>query len=73
MNIFTILRSEQVEVLGVQASQYVVIGTVALPCRLIIDFLFNSNFFQGYYEITKCIIIMHKFQNFSLNAIMKNL
>lgn len=45
VNIFTILRSEQVEFWGVQASQYIVIGTVALPCRLIIDFLLDSNFF----------------------------
>lgn len=44
MNIFTILRSEQVDFLGVQASWYIVIGTVALPCRLIIAFLLNSNF-----------------------------
>ena len=55
MNIFTILRSEQVGLLGVPASQYIVTGMVALPCRLIIAFLFNSNFFQCYYQITKCI------------------
>lgn len=46
MNIFTILRIEQVEVWGEQASQYIVTGTVALPCRLIIEFLWNSNFFS---------------------------